>query len=327
MTTDQHHFTLANSWPYKIAFFALFVAMCLSSVMACAKEPASFAGIHNGMAEASLPSTLQPDAWKSTYRGIIDGDYLEVDVSQGKVSGFRVTYLGKNQNLDLITKPMKLREAVARHSAAVPRKPEFAKAVSRSGMPTELADTANIILYYTGGSTSPEAQVQYVGYANRGAPFANVRKSQRLSNLEAAELLSLEPVTPANVPASVSVAPAVEYLKASTREAAIKTHQRLIDETLGTGRRVDALIDQAEIWLSVDQRHPEAKQTFCDLLSYSVKFDKAFKSLATAYAANKSLLSTTDIEALIEPTEMRKAIDRRMWQVRAMGYDGAMCLM
>lgn len=307
--------------------FALLTATCLSAMTVNAKGFASFAGIKIGMDQANLPSALRPDAIGMTYKGVLGGDYIEVSISKGKVSGFQVTYFGKNLNLDLISKPITLRQAVARHSANVPNMPVFAKSLSRSGTPTGLADTANFIMYYTGGPTSPEAQVQNVYYANSDAPFANVKKSQLLSEMEVAELQRSSTDVQPNSSGAVSVASAKEYLKANTREAALDTIQRLVDATLGAGRRVDALIDHAEIWLGVDQRHPEAKQTFCDLLSYSVKFNNSYESLSTAYAANRSLLSATDIEIIVEPSEMKKSIDRRMRQVSAMGYDGTLCLL
>lgn len=326
MKIDDYGFSLTNSLRRKLAAFVLLTATCLSAMTVNAEGSASFAGIQIGMDQTSLPSALRPDAGM-TYKGVLGGDYIEVSVSEGKVDMFQVRYFGKNSNLDLISKPITLRQAVARHSVNVPNMPVFAKSISPSGMPTGLADTANFIMYYTGGSVSPETQVQNVYYANPGAPFANVKKSQLLSEKEVAELQRPLTDTQSKSSGAVSVTSAKEYLKANTREAALDTIQRLVDETLGTGRRLDALIGHAEIWLGVDQRHPEAKQTFCDLSSYNVKFNNSYKSLFTAYAANRFLLSATDIEIIVEPAEMRKLIDRRMRQVSAMGYDSTLCLL
>lgn len=297
------------------------------SMPATAQNTATFAGLYIGMDAEHLPPNFQPDRFAMNYSGILDGDYIEVTVLDGKIQGIEVTYLGKNSNLDQIYKPMTLGQAISRHSHGLPKEPVLARTVSRKDAPTGLGDIANSIMYYTGGSTSPGTQVQYVYYATPGAPFTRVNKSQLLSKLELSELRKEAPEADTKRRESVAVSSAQQYLKTNTRERALKIIESLADETLGSGRRVDSLIDNAQIWLEVDPSHPDAKQTFCDLRSFKVKFDNNFKSFWIAYTENRSLLNQNDREITVEPVEMRKSLDRRMRQVTAMGYDGTVLCM
>jgi len=80
-----------------------------------------------------------------------------------------------------------------------------------------------------------------------------------------------------------------------------------------------ALIGQVSTWYEVDKDHPEATAKAEDLRTMNLKFNTYWHDLILYADANNSLLQEQDL-ALI-PFDMKKEIDSKMRQLKAMGFE------
>jgi hypothetical protein len=261
----------------------------------------------------------------SFYEAIVDDDLIVLNVENGIVTSLHVVYKatpgGKH-----ISKPISLEQAISRHNVGLAHDQVLAsfKAVG-------LGDIGNGILFLTDGSIAPNTLVERVVYFNE--PFASelAKRGTRLSPSQinsfkknVTEVPYSHPAKPENIQ-STKAPVASETKSVKSRKEALSTIQSYNDEALGNGRRVLALIDQSETWLSIDQDHPTAKKVFCDLKLYHLSFEISFKTLALTYKLYSNLLEPNDILLLDDAVALNESIDSKMRQVTAMGYSDNLC--
>lgn len=309
----------------RISVLLVMAMLGLVALPTRAQDAASFHNLRAGMSEASIPKGFTKSYM--FYDGVIDGDSLSLNVTKGFVDSIQVIYEGKSLDGKLISKQITLAQAVARHRTGAPLEPVLALARGNHDQPTGVVDTANRILYNTKGSSDPIAAVQRVFYFSKSVKL-NTSRLLNMVELNSLQQSALDAPFVKRVQTASAVtdaSPATTNPPSATRAEALTLMEKDRDAALGSGRRVLALIDHAETWLTVDQEHPEAKKVFCDLKAYRLSFLTYMHTLLLTQKAYSSKLDEDDIFLLKEPLDMKKEIDSRMRQVSAMGYNERLC--
>lgn len=273
-----------------------------------------FKGISVGMPAERLPKTLKLGL--IMYEGVHEGDFFRVTVMEGKVSDFSVIYSEDNRNGRLVSKRITLARALAEHLSNRANPSELFAARGRDGTAWGVVDIRNHISFRTVGLIA-RSPVLEVSYLSASAPILTPRPSDKLPPNLVEQITQLAPDDDEPSPAII-ITPESRYTYAS-REAAVKALTEKADVALGTGRRVVALMDSAEIWLKVDSRHATAKQVFADLKTFHRNFTIAFDAMIAIYSLNKAKFKASDLAEFDEPLMLQKQIERRMRQLSAMG--------
>lgn len=300
-------------------FIAMSVLLCVSLLAheVHGAESSGFKGIYIGQPEANLPKSLKKSV--ITYEGIHDGDYFQVLVMKKEVLNFSVIYLGEAIDRSAISKQMTLSQALQNHSFSRTSEPKLALARGRDGQVWGLVDLTNAISYKTAEPTDPDSSVAEVGYLNPDAPVLNAR-SKDILGASVAQTLVKGATEKETESKEVAVIPPETRFSFPSREKALSALTEQADKVIGRGKRTLVLISQAEIWLGIDEKHSDAKDTFRQLRQFHMDFQYDFGTLIKLYETNKRKFKDTDLAVVAESLDLNKQIKRKMTQLKAMGF-------
>jgi hypothetical protein len=177
-------------------------------------------------------------------------------------------------------------------------------------------------VYFTSGVAAIDT-VKMVSYLSPNAPVLATAARLTLGEngsllLHAARLA--KPYSSSTAPVQPS-GPADESApKALNRKEAMDGVAERADKVIGSGRMVLALIGQVSTWYELDKDHPDATAKSQDLRTMNAKFESYWDDLIGYAEANKSLLRDQDLEVI--PLDMKKEVDSKMRQLKAMGFEG-----
>ena len=276
-----------------------------------------FKGIYLGQPAAELPQTLTKSA--VMHQGIHDSDFFIVTAIRGVVTHFSIIYSGESVDRSLISKSMSLAQALRAHSFAATQEPKFALARGNSREVWGLVDISNAISYQTTRPTSPDSRVMRVGYLGPNAP---VLRPQAEDILGDSQTQMFRAASAASDPdqAAVVVVPATKRFSYETRESARAALTEQVDLVIGRGKRTLTLIEKTEVWLGVNENHPEAKETFRLLRQFHRDYLSESDTLLRLYQSNSDKLAEKDRVGIKGAMNLEAVIKRKMTQLRGMGF-------
>ena len=295
--------------------------LCLCLFVLPLHSQTGYRSIHVGAPVESLPFPCAADA--TFCEEEYDAQWIRVDAIEGKILTVDIIYSGETLHRDPITSsPITLAQAIRLHSLQPSfATPVFGLAKDRDGNTYGIVDVANDIVYHTSG-ISPTSTVETVSYLSPDAPVLATAALRKLGEsgsllLRAARLAkpysnSFSPVQPIG---------SVDDLtpKALNRHQALNGVAERTDKVIGSGKMVLALIGQVSTWYEVDKDHPDATAKSEDLRKMNSTFKSYWRDLMVYLQANKSLLKETDLEVI--PFDMKKEIESKMRQLKAMGFE------
>jgi hypothetical protein len=276
-----------------------------------------YKGIFIGQSEKDLPNTLKK-SWIS-YEGVHEDDFFLVSVSRAKVDRINVIYIGETPDGTLINKSITLVQALKAHTLFNASTLSLALARDLRGSVWGLVDLSGRITFKTAQPTSPHSLVAEVSYIKEDAPVLKVNPRDILTK-EQMSILSSAANSVADASPSVTVIDSAKRYTFSSREGSVRAITEQVDRVIGKGKRTLSLIKKAEIWLDVDERHPEAMETFQQLRKYHVEFIHDYAALMRMFELNQSRLLPNDLDLFSEPFSLSDDIERKMNQIRAMGF-------
>ena len=277
----------------------------------------NFKGIYIGQPASTLPEKLKKSF--SSYEGMLEGVFIRVWISDGTVTQFSIIYQGKSESDTIIYNPITLQKAIIEHSLWSTNQPKFALARGQFDQIWGLIDLENAISYTTLGPIASNIAVTRVDYLNKEAPVLNAPMNDRISTLFTQMLLSGS-IDKKTVPNDLMIIPPDSRYVLPTRDEALSKLTDQADTAIGRGKKTIVLLDQAEIWLGVNEKHSEAKEIFAQLCQFHRDFKNDFETLLRLYDANKDKFKDNDILTMAEPIELDKKIKRRLVQLKAMGF-------
>ena len=287
-------------------------ALCFCLLALSLQGQTGYRIIHVGGSMANLPFPCETDALFC--EGKYDGQSVRVMADDGRILNIDVMYSSS---------PITLAQAIRLHSLQPGfAAPIFGLATDRDEKTYGIADTANDIVYFTSGVAAIDT-VKMVSYLSPNAPVLATAARLTLGEnesllLHAARLA--KPYSSSTAPVQPS-GPADESApKALNRKEAMDGVAERADKVIGSGRMVLALIGQVSTWYELDKDHPDATAKSQDLRTMNAKFESYWDDLIGYAEANKSLLRDQDLEVI--PLDMKKEVDSKMRQLKAMGFEG-----
>jgi hypothetical protein len=279
-----------------------------------------YRNIHIGGSMTSLPFPCEAGAVYC--EGEYDGQWVRVSALDAKILTIDVIYSGETLHRDVIaSSPITLAQAVRLHSL----QPDFAAPIlglakDRDGKTYGIVDVANDIVYETSGVAAIDT-VKRVGYLSPDAPVLATAARLTLGEngsllLHAARLA--KPYSSSTAPVQPSGTANESAPKALNRKEAMDGVAERADKVIGSGKMVLALIGQVSTWYEVDKDHPDAAAKSQDLRTMNAKFGGYWYDLMGYAVANKSLLREQDLDLI--PFDLKKEIDSKMRQLKAMGF-------
>ena len=296
-----------------ISLFALLLAVPASG----SGSPADgFKGIYVGQREKDLPPGLTGSFLKSS--GVHQGDYFDLSVMDGVVTRFHVVYFGETFDRTQIVRQMTLCQALKAHSLSKAGDPLLGYARGRDGTRWGLADLRHKLAYETALPDDPNSFVTRVAYLADDAPVFDYGRDDLVPAATSNALLTAAAASK-DTASPVTVLEPMERFGRSSREEAVRQITEQVDVAIGHGKRAVSLAARAEYWLNVDEDSQDAKDTFRQLKRFDRDLADDVDRLQWMVRANKDKLKDGDWLLLEEPMDLKKTMERKMTQLKAMG--------